>query len=93
MDKSQWWLVIGFLGQGFFFSRFLTQWWASEKKKRSVVPTAFWYLSVLGGVTLLTYAVHRKDPVFIVGQGLGLLIYLRNLYWIHGSREGSVLGA
>jgi 4-amino-4-deoxy-L-arabinose transferase-like glycosyltransferase/lipid-A-disaccharide synthase-like uncharacterized protein len=77
------WLAFGFLAQGMFFSRFLLQWIVSEKKKKSVIPTGFWWLSLAGGVMLFSYAVHRKDPVFIVGQGTGILIYLRNLYFIY----------
>ena len=78
------WIGIGFLGQFFFFSRFLVQWLASEKQKKSVVPVSFWYFSILGGTVLLFYAVHRRDPVFIAGQALGLFIYARNLWLIHG---------
>ena len=77
------WTAIGFVGQGFFSMRFIVQWIASERTRKSVIPRAFWYFSVLGGATLLIYAIHRKDPVFIVGQGAGLVIYLRNLYFIH----------
>jgi lipid-A-disaccharide synthase-like uncharacterized protein len=62
-----------------FGSRFLVQWLASESAKRSVVPRAFWYLSLLGGVTLFAYACYRRDPVFVIGQGAGLLVYARNL--------------
>jgi lipid-A-disaccharide synthase-like uncharacterized protein len=73
------WLAVGFLGQAFFSARFLVQWVASERARRSVVPLAFWFLSLGGGATLLAYAIYRADPVFIVGQGAGLFIYLRNL--------------
>ncbi|MBI1212541.1 MAG: lipid A biosynthesis [Alphaproteobacteria bacterium] len=76
------WVAIGFLGQGFFFSRFLVQWWASERARRSVVPIAFWYFSIGGGVVLLAYSIYKMDPVFIMGQGLGLVVYFRNLYLI-----------
>ena len=75
------WLIIGFVGQAFFFSRFLVQWIASERAGRSVIPIAFWYFSLLGGATLLIYAIHVGDPVFIVGQSTGAVIYLRNLYF------------
>jgi lipid-A-disaccharide synthase-like uncharacterized protein len=71
--------LFGFIGQAAFSARFLVQWLASEKAKRSVVPLAFWWLSLLGGVILFTYAIMRKDPVIIVGQGFGLLVYTRNL--------------
>lgn len=73
------WLVIGFLGQVCFFSRFLVQWMASERAGRSLVPRAFWYLSIAGGAIVLSYAIWRRDPVFIVGQSGGLFVYLRNL--------------
>lgn len=73
------WVVVGLAGQSLFMARFLYQWIASEKAKRSVVPEAFWYFSLGGGIILLIYALHQQDPVFIMGQGLGVLIYLRNL--------------
>ena len=82
MDKEAWWLGIGFLGQSLFMMRFVLQWIQSERHRKSVIPVSFWYFSILGGLTLLVYAVHRKDPVFIVGQALGIGIYLRNLYLI-----------
>ena len=75
------WYVLGFLGQLLFASRFLVQWWASERKQRVVVPVAFWHLSVVGGLVLLVYAWHRRDPVFAAGQLGGLLVYARNLSW------------
>ena len=73
------WLVIGFVGQGAFASRFLAQWLASEKAGRSVVPVQFWFLSMVGAVLLLAYAIRLRDPVFIIGQSTGMFIYLRNL--------------
>ena len=76
------WVVLGFLAQGFFTMRFLVQWIASERARASVIPVAFWILSIGGGLLLLIYALYRRDPVFIVGQGLGLLVYVRNLYFI-----------
>jgi lipid-A-disaccharide synthase-like uncharacterized protein len=81
------WLAVGFGGQALFAGRFLVQWIQSERVKRSVVPLAFWYFSVGGGLALLFYALHRVDPVFIVGQGLGLFIYLRNLWLIRRERS------
>lgn len=75
------WLAVGFLGQGLFSCRFLVQWLASEKEGRSVIPMSFWYLSLGGGLTLLAYAIHLGDPVFILGQSTGAFIYLRNLYF------------
>jgi lipid-A-disaccharide synthase-like uncharacterized protein len=76
------WVMVGFLGQALFGSRFLIQWFVSEREKRSIIPVAFWYCSLGGGVTLLSYAIYKQDPVFIVGQALGLAVYLRNLYFI-----------
>ena len=77
---SNTWLVIGFAGQIAFGSRFIWQWIASERARAVVVPPSFWIMSIIGGIALLAYAVHRKDPVFVLGQGLGLLIYARNLF-------------
>jgi lipid-A-disaccharide synthase-like uncharacterized protein len=79
-------LALGFIAQGLFFARFLVQWIASERARRSVVPLAFWLFSVAGGGLLLLYAVFRKDPVFIAGQAGGLVIYLRNLFLIYKER-------
>ncbi len=78
------WLTFGFLGQAMFSGRFLVQWIASERRRASVVPRAFWWLSLLGGLLLLVYAVHRRDPVFILGQGAGLVVYGRNLALLRG---------
>ena len=83
MEISLSWLIIGFLGQLFFSARFIVQWIYSEINKKSIIPLAFWFFSILGGGTLLAYAIHRKDPVFILGQSAGLLIYARNLYFIN----------
>jgi len=83
VTTDQVWLTIGLLGQAFFSARFLVQWIASERGKRSVVPLAFWYFSVGGGLTLLAYAIYRRDPVFILGQSAGLLVYARNLWLIY----------
>lgn len=79
MTTATFWLFLGILGQALFSARFLVQWLASEARRRSVVPAAFWWLSLAGGAALLAYAMWRRDPVFIVGQGFGLLVYLRNL--------------
>ena len=73
------WLAVGFGGQAIFASRFLYQWIASERAGRSHIPRGFWYLSLAGGLTLLAYAIHRGDPVFILGQTTGAVIYIRNL--------------
>jgi lipid-A-disaccharide synthase-like uncharacterized protein len=75
------WLGVGFVGQAFFFSRFLVQWLASERVGKSVIPMSFWYLSLGGGLTLFVYALNIGDPVFILGQSCGAFIYLRNLYF------------
>jgi len=84
-----WWVLIGLGGQLMFTGRFLVQWIASEKQRKSVIPLAFWYLSIGGGVILLAYAIYRKDPVFILGQSMGVFIYLRNLWLIRSEhRDG-----
>lgn len=80
MTVTTFWLAFGFLGQALFASRFLVQWLASERAGRSVVPSSFWHLSIVGSVILLAYAVHRRDPVFIAGLMFGVFIYARNLY-------------
>ena len=77
-----WWVLVGFIAQILFGARFFVQWVASERAGRSVVPLAFWFFSLGGGLLLFTYALYRKDPVFIAGQGFGLLVYLRNLHFI-----------
>lgn len=76
-------VIVGFGGQFLFAMRFIIQWIKSEGEKKSVIPLAFWYFSIGGGLVLLLYALWRKDPVIICGQGLGLFIYARNLYFIH----------
>jgi len=86
-DIDQGWLIVGLLGQALFSARFIVQWLSSEKVKKSVIPTAFWYFSLAGGATLLAYAIHRRDPVFILGQGTGLVIYLRNLQFLRRDRK------
>lgn len=82
IDKETIWIIVGFIGQGLFSARFIVQWLKSEREKKSVFPIAFWYFSIAGGITLLSYAIYRQDPVFIVGQLTGLFIYLRNLYFV-----------
>jgi lipid-A-disaccharide synthase-like uncharacterized protein len=78
-----WWVVFGLIGQLMFTGRFLVQWIASERVRKSVIPITFWYFSIAGGLILLSYAIHRGDPVFILGQSLGVFIYSRNLWLIH----------
>lgn len=77
------WLIVGFAGQTLFSMRFLVQWIYSERRRASVIPIAFWYFSLAGGATLFCYSLFRQDPVFIVGQSVGIFIYLRNLYFIY----------
>ena len=86
MSSLTFWLTVGFLGQAFFTARFLVQWVVSERKRDSVVPVAFWWLSLVGGAALLAYAISRRDPVIIVGQGMGLVVYTRNLMLVSKAR-------
>lgn len=80
------WALVGFAGQAVFFSRFFFQWLASEKRKQSFIPIHFWYLSIVGSVMVLAYAIHLLNPVFIVAYGTGVLIYIRNLTLIYAQR-------
>lgn len=82
------WLMIGFLGQGLFASRFIVQWFKSELVGRSVIPLSFWYCSLSGGIVLFAYALYKMDPVFITGQATGLVVYSRNLYLIFREKRG-----
>ncbi len=77
-------LILGFIGQTVFFSRFVIQWIVSEIKKESVIPMIFWYLSITGSIILLVYSIYRKDPVFIVGQSVGFVVYIRNIFLVRG---------
>ena len=87
------WVVTGFLGQGLFFGRWIVQWLASERSADSKVPISFWYLSLVGGLITLAYAIYRKDPVFIAGQSIGSVVYVRNLMLIYReNRAESVKG-
>jgi len=87
------WIVLGFVAQALFTMRFVVQWLASEREKRSVVPIAFWFFSLGGGTLLLVYAIQRQDPVFIAGQAMGLFIYVRNLKLIFNERRRLASGA
>lgn len=87
MSSETIWIAIGFLGQALFSSRFLVQWVVSERERRSVIPVAFWYFSLGGGLTLFSYALWRADPVFIAGQGMGIFIYTRNLILVKRERQ------
>jgi lipid-A-disaccharide synthase-like uncharacterized protein len=87
MTTEHVWVGVGLLGQGLFSARFIVQWIASERRKQSVVPREFWYLSLAGALITLAYAIYRRDPVFILGYAPGLFIYARNLYFIHKRPE------
>lgn len=84
-----WWVIVGLAGQLMFSARFLIQWIMSERAKRSVMPIAFWYFSLAGGVILFAYAVYRRDPVFMLGQATGLIVYIRNLWLIHAAKRAA----
>jgi lipid-A-disaccharide synthase-like uncharacterized protein len=79
--QLDWWIALGFVAQLLFTARFAVQWIASERQNRMVIPLAFWFFSIGGGLLLLVYAIHRRDPVFIAGQAFGLFVYTRNLYF------------
>ena len=87
------WVGIGLLGQLTFAARFIVQWIASERAGRSVIPVAFWFLSLVGGVMLLVYALYRKDPVFIAGQSFGVFVYMRNLTFVIREQKAEVAPA
>jgi lipid-A-disaccharide synthase-like uncharacterized protein len=87
IGDDQLWMAIGFMGQAFFSMRFLVQWIASERRRESVIPTSFWVFSIGGALTLLTYALHRGDPVFVLGGAAGIVIYSRNIYLIWAKRR------
>jgi len=90
-SDSWYWLALGLVAQLAFFSRFLVQWVASERAGRSIVPVAFWYLSLCGALMLLVYAIHRQDPVFVLGQSIGGFVYVRNLMLL--KRRGATVTA
>jgi len=83
------WVLIGFGAQMLFFMRWIVQLLASEKNKKSVVPELFWWFSITGGLTLLAYALHQRDPVFILGQSMGVIIYSRNLWLIYAEKRAA----
>jgi lipid-A-disaccharide synthase-like uncharacterized protein len=85
--RLNWWVLLGYAGQSLFAMRFIVQWVASERVGRSVMPVAFWFFSMGGGILLLVYALYIRDPVFIIGQGLGLFVYLRNLHFVFRERK------
>ncbi len=87
------WVMVGLFGQFMFTMRFIVQWVASEKARKSVIPISFWFFSLAGGSIVFAYAIHKADPVFIIGQGMGLLIYLRNIHFIIAERRKAVLSS
>ncbi len=93
VTRLDWWVLLGFIAQALFTMRFLVQWIASERAGRSVIPLAFWLFSIGGGVLLFLYALYRRDPVFIAGQGFGVFVYLRNLYFVLHERKTAASAA
>ena len=87
VDRFDAWAALGFLAQALFSARFLVQWIASERARRSIIPMAFWWFSIAGGTLLFVYSLYRKDPVFIAGQSFGVFVYLRNLYFVLRDRK------
>lgn len=92
MISEKLWLGVGFGGQALFAARFLVQWWHSERSRRSVIPMGFWYCSLGGGATLLLYAIHRRELVFMIGQASGLVVYLRNIHLVRRERASQIQG-
>ncbi|KPK39301.1 MAG: lipid A biosynthesis protein [Omnitrophica WOR_2 bacterium SM23_29] len=88
--KLDFWLIFGFIGQFMFFMRFLVQWLVSEKRGESVIPIAFWYFSILGSIIVLSYAIHKLDPVFIVGQSVASIVYIRNIMLVYKKKRSVV---
>jgi len=87
------WVILGFVAQAMFTARFAVQWIASERRRQSYIPEAFWYFSLCGGLLLFVYALNRRDPVFILGQGAGVFIYLRNIHFIRKHKSTAKLEA
>ena len=85
--KLTWLVLVGYAGQALFATRFVVQWIASERARKSVIPVAFWFFSIGGGLLLFGYALLIRDPVFILGQGFGVLVYLRNLYFVYREKR------
>ncbi len=92
-ENGSWVVLLGYAGQALFTMRFLVQWIASERAGKSVIPLAFWFFSIGGGLLLFGYAPYIKDPVFILGQGFGVFVYLRNLYFIKREQRAGAAGA
>jgi len=93
IEKFAWWVLLGYVAQIMFTMRFVVQWIATERARKSVFPVAFWFFSIGGGVLLFGYALAKRDPVFILGQGFGLFVYLRNLYFVYRERRAPGLEA
>jgi len=91
--KLTWLVLVGYAGQALFTMRFVVQWIATERAKKSVFPVAFWFFSIGGGLLLFIYALTIRDPVFILGQGFGVFVYLRNLYFVYRERRATGLTA
>ena len=87
LAKDPIWAFIGFMGQGLFASRFLVQWYYSEREGRSVIPIAFWYFSIIGGIVTTAYTIHLHSIPLTLGQGSGLIVYARNLWLIQRERN------
>jgi len=91
LDRA--WLAFGLIGQIVFGARFIVQWIASERKQESHIPIVFWYLSIAGGIITTAYAIHKRDAVFIIGQGAGLIVYIRNLMLIYRAQRNTTTTA
>jgi len=91
LDRA--WLAFGLLGQLIFGARFIVQWIASERRRESHIPLVFWYLSIVGGIITTAYAIHKRDVVFIIGQGAGLVVYVRNLMLIYRAQRRTTTAA
>jgi lipid-A-disaccharide synthase-like uncharacterized protein len=89
--RLDWWVLLGLVAQIFFTLRFAVQWIASERVGKSVIPIAFWWFSIGGGLLLFVYALYRRDPVFVLGQGFGVFVYLRNLYFVMRDRKQAAM--
>ena len=93
ITRLDWWVLLGFIAQAMFTMRFLVQWLASERAGHSIIPLGFWIFSIAGGLLLFVYALYRKDPVFIAGQGFGVFVYLRNLQFVFRDRKAAAKAA
>jgi lipid-A-disaccharide synthase-like uncharacterized protein len=89
IEKFEWWVLLGYLAQIMFTMRFVVQWIASERVGKSVIPMAFWFFSIGGGLLLFGYALYIRDPVFILGQGFGVFVYARNLFFVLRERRAA----